>query len=681
MIALLLAWAALSLAAYGQTDSYQGAVNGSKGHEISEKAFRHRWWNYYERAVSMVESGFYQEAEADLNIALNKRSHDSRRARTYGMHFVDYFPHRELGILYLQQGKLDAAEHELLASIEQYPSAKASYYLNRVRQEKIRQGGVDITPPAIVLDDDEALRKPTNAFSLDLRGKIVDDQFASGLDIQGEPFRIEQAAPQVAFQQTVNLSDGINIIEMVAWDLAGNKARRQLQIVVDRQAPQLSVDEIRLGEDQQGMRLLTITGKVWDEHPVKEVSIAGYNVVVQPETGAFRSEFHVPADAGSVEFHAEDAIGNQGSGTIEIAKVKPASVAVAQGRPVIVLAAASPLVMSDAQSVWFRLAKSDAAQPPQIQIKDMDKTQEVFWDSVFLEGKAMDDTNVEQVKVNGVPVLRRPGRQVFFSSLLPLKIGGNTIVVQAVDTEGNISEQKLIIVRKQQKVKTLGQRMLVSMLSFEKKGNSGVASEVVEDNLLNALVEQKRFQLVERSRLKEILDEQKLSAMKLVDTATAARIGKIAAASMVIMGSVIETKEGIEVVARVVDTETSEIVATKDVYEENKGLERLRVLMEGLAIKLNHEFPLIQGLLIRRDGKRSITNLGARSGLRRGMRLISFMEGKPILHPVTGKVLGADTEITGELKITEIGDDFDISELLSERKTGSVQPMNAVITR
>ena len=142
--ALFLVWITITLTSCGPGIFQQSAANSGVNAGESEKVFRHRWWNYYERAVSRMNNGLDQEAEADLLIALSKRSMDGRRARTYGMHFTDYFPHRELGVLYLQQGKLDAAEQELLTSIKQYPSAKASFYLNRARQTAITRELADI---------------------------------------------------------------------------------------------------------------------------------------------------------------------------------------------------------------------------------------------------------------------------------------------------------------------------------------------------------------------------------------------------------------------------------------------------------------------------------------------------------------------------------------------------------
>ncbi|HEX3135262.1 MAG TPA: hypothetical protein VHX44_16975, partial [Planctomycetota bacterium] len=94
--------------------------------------FRGRWWQYYERGVSWSLGGFWAEAESDFREALKLRLTDNRRARTYGMHFVQCFVHRELGAVLLEQNRLDEAENQLRISLVQEPSAKAEFLLARV---------------------------------------------------------------------------------------------------------------------------------------------------------------------------------------------------------------------------------------------------------------------------------------------------------------------------------------------------------------------------------------------------------------------------------------------------------------------------------------------------------------------------------------------------------------------
>jgi len=103
---------------------------------VTRAPFRGRWWQYYERGVSWSLGGFSREAEQDLRACLRLRGTDARRARTYGLHFVQCFAHRELGAVLFERGELDEAEREVLASLAQEPSAKAEYLLARIRAQR-----------------------------------------------------------------------------------------------------------------------------------------------------------------------------------------------------------------------------------------------------------------------------------------------------------------------------------------------------------------------------------------------------------------------------------------------------------------------------------------------------------------------------------------------------------------
>lgn len=110
--------------------------NDDQTYGIVEGLFQHRWWNYYERGQSFTDGAltYYLEApadlakamhylkiaEADFTDAISLRRTDQFRARTYGMHFLDYFPHRERGIVYYymaeifrRQKKADAAKEQI----------------------------------------------------------------------------------------------------------------------------------------------------------------------------------------------------------------------------------------------------------------------------------------------------------------------------------------------------------------------------------------------------------------------------------------------------------------------------------------------------------------------------------------------------------------------------------------
>ncbi|MCK5009876.1 MAG: tetratricopeptide repeat protein, partial [Deltaproteobacteria bacterium] len=124
-------------------------IKEGKTYGVTRGLFRERWWNFYERGCSFTSGEFWDEAIADFREALKQRNKDAYRARTYGMHFVDYFPHRELGITYYYTGQYTEAIDELSTSLSQIETAKAKYFLNKARAEILKQTQSDDHPPLI----------------------------------------------------------------------------------------------------------------------------------------------------------------------------------------------------------------------------------------------------------------------------------------------------------------------------------------------------------------------------------------------------------------------------------------------------------------------------------------------------------------------------------------------------
>ena len=72
--------------------------------------------------------------------AIKVRPTDTKRIKTYGMHFIKYFPHRELGICFYHIGQYDMAKRELKLSMRQQYSARAQEYLSKINgSPKIKQ--------------------------------------------------------------------------------------------------------------------------------------------------------------------------------------------------------------------------------------------------------------------------------------------------------------------------------------------------------------------------------------------------------------------------------------------------------------------------------------------------------------------------------------------------------------
>jgi TolB-like protein len=640
-------------------------VKDGKKYGKVQGAFRHRWWNYYERGLSFADGAFFPEAAKDFQGAIQQRTRDQRMARTYGMHFMDYFPHRELGIVYYETGRLEAARKELEHSLSQFPSAKARFYLDRVRKRLIEGTGKEVPPPRLTLKlkTDEIW---TREDPVVLSGVAEDEHYVAALSIRGVPLFLEGSQGRISFEEPLYLSQGRHAIEVLARNLLGEIQKRHIVIHVDRQGPVITLDDVILEGTGPG-RQLTVSGFIYDESGVSDLNINGRPWPIEQGVEVSFTAM-VTTEADTLALEALDRLGNQTSDTLSLALGSGAQ------RPVMLACADSDV---EGYLVAGLFGPKDT-RPPSIRLKGWADTQAVFLEKVYIEGHVSDESKIETLTMNQHPILRREGRYIFFGHMADLKEGENVLIIEAGDEAGNTASKTITVIRKIPAALQLAERLSLTAFPFEQKGAVSEAGLAFQDNLIDALVNRNRFRVVERQKLDLILTEQKLSRTKLFDARTAINLGRLAAAQSVIMGSIIETRTGIEVVARMIDTETSEILASEDVYGEVRDLPALRSLAEGMAIKFHLDFPLVDGLIVEHKGKDIFTDLGD-DVIKIGRRLIVYRD-EPIRHPVTGKVLGADNKIIGRACITQVMSEMSKAELL-EGRPESVGHLDKVITQ
>jgi hypothetical protein len=586
-------------------------------------------------------------------------------ARTYGMHFIDYFPHRELGIVLYQLGDLQEAKKEFELSLSQFPSAKARFYLDRVRKALIEQKAPKITPPRVTLDF-KTQEVWTREDPVVISGLAEDEQYVAAIRIRGVPLFWEASKKRIPFSEPLVLAQGPHTIEVEARNLLGKATKRQVVIHVDRQGPLVTIDELRIDETAAEKKIV-ISGFLYDEAGVSGVFINNMDIPIRPGVEVPFSK-RLSVETSELELVARDRLGNQTSARIPLLSLK------SKIQNPLLLACAD---LDACNGLIAGLFGSSDTRPPMLQLKGWTDTQTVYVKKIYLEGQVRDESKIESLTINQIPILRRKGRSIFFSYLAELQEGENSIIVEARDGAGNLATKKISVFRRVPKALQLAERLSISVIPFEQKGAVSEASVAFQDNLIAALVDRDRFRVLERDKLDLILQEQKLSRSDLIDRSTALRLGRLVAAQSIIPGSIIETRAGIEIVARIIDTETSEIMATEDVYDEAKDLPALRSLAEGMAIKFHREFPLLGGLVIQSKGKQIFTDLG-KGKIKLQRRLIVYRE-EPIEHPVTGKVLGADNKILGRARVTQVLPEMSRAELLDDRG-GTIKRLDKVIT-
>lgn len=236
--------------------------------------------------------------------------------------------------------------------------------------------------------------------------------------------------------------------------------------------------------------------------------------------------------------------------------------------------------------------------------------------------------------------------------------------------------------------------------------------------LTTALVESGRFVVVERAILSDILREQQLGAQRLVPKETAAQVGKLIGAQVLIVGSVTEFEQaekggslgiglggrsmglglggqaieghvGMDV--RLVDTTTGQVLTSKRVeakasatgvsltvdtrdvtfggdafYKTPIGQAARQAIHEAVALIVREmEGVPWTGRVADLLGDRVLVNAGQDMNLRTGMVLVVSGVVKEVTDPATGVSLGVIEALLGEIQIEQVQEKFSVARLIT----------------
>jgi hypothetical protein len=117
------------------------------------------------------------------------------------------------------------------------------------------------------------------------------------------------------------------------------------------------------------------------------------------------------------------------------------------------------------------------------------------------------------------------------------------------------------------------------------------------------------------------------------------------------------------------------------VFAQDKSISHIKYLTNGLALKLKHSFPLIEGLVIKTKGKDIYADFGSFKRIKKEMKFIVFRQGETIVHPVTGKILGSETEELGVATVVTVFEDMSIGKLILGFNPAMVHLKDLVITK
>ncbi len=273
------------------------------------------------------------------------------------------------------------------------------------------------------------------------------------------------------------------------------------------------------------------------------------------------------------------------------------------------------------------------------------------------------------------------------------------------------------------------QKRRIAVLDFDSGSISGNplasgwlgqgAAKGVSDLIVNKLVDSGTYRVMERSKLDAILREQNLGESGRVDAGTAAQIGKLLGVEAVLIGSITqfnvdEKSSGfsfgglfgnsgkksianVQITARLVDTETGEIIATSQgkgeadqksgsttvfgigggdsvsnndsllIAAADKAVTQLVTTVIDSASKLtaNAGMSGLEALIADIGGGQITLNKGSIAGFSKGMQISVERVTKQVKDPKTGKVLRQISSSIGRLEIIEVARDYAVGRIIS----------------
>jgi Tfp pilus assembly protein PilF len=173
-----------------------------------------------------------------------------------------------------------------------------------------------------------------------------------------------------------------------------------------------------------------------------------------------------------------------------------------------------------------------------------------------------------------------------------------------------------------------------------------------------ALEGQTRARLVERNVMDKLLAELKLSSGALVDQRTALQLGRVLSARLITVGSVAGGANEWTFTLRVIETETSQVVASiAQSFPINQSTAQAAdVVAKDLATKLRKTFPLRARVTGGGNGE-AVLNVGTGEGATVGQKLLIFRESA-----------GGQRDVIGEAEITEVTDKTSRAKLAGAAK-------------
>lgn len=204
------------------------------------------------------------------------------------------------------------------------------------------------------------------------------------------------------------------------------------------------------------------------------------------------------------------------------------------------------------------------------------------------------------------------------------------------------------------------EKITVAVLDFEAKNMNQESADAVTDILRTELFNTGRFKVVEREKIRRLIDEQSFQMSGMTDSDQAAEIGRLLNVEKIMVGTVTRLGNANLINIRMVDVQSGLVVLAEKV-ECRGGEEKLLEAIVELAINISFKIGL-EGSIIRIDEDNIFVDLGKGDGVDSGHKFNVYRSGETIVD-LEGRVIGTSDEIIGTIEVVKVQDRFSVAEV------------------
>jgi TolB-like protein len=224
-----------------------------------------KFYNYYSDGLDYMEKKDWLRAIQEFRTAISYEFEDVARKRTYGTHFIDYYPHREMGICHYFLGEAALAKKELDLSLAYESSGRATEFLMLLR---------DKVPPSVALSQENRVQEEEKEEPV--AEPVKKEETKTAVLPEGaltyDPSRVTQVGSRLGI--AVMPIEGKNDVARFGDDLTDKMVSQLVNLRRFKVIERTALDKV-LKEQQ-----LQVSGVVDDATAVKVGRVAGADAIV-----------------------------------------------------------------------------------------------------------------------------------------------------------------------------------------------------------------------------------------------------------------------------------------------------------------------------------------------------------------------------------------------------------------